>query len=59
MVITINGFWKTSPFTQFLCQTQILILEIPVVLLRLKLSSPLILNKIEIDKIPKEVSFHV
>ena len=38
---------KKSPFAQFLCQTQILILEIPHVFLWLKLSSSLTLNKIE------------
>ena len=42
----INGdLCKTSPFAQFLRQTQILILEILHVFLRLKSSSSLNLNK--------------
>ena len=49
-----NNKWVSEniPFAQFPGQTQILILEIPSVLPRLKLSSSLILNKIEIYKIP-------
>jgi len=39
--------FKTSPFAQYLRQSQILILEILNVFLRLKFASFLILNKIE------------
>jgi len=40
--------FKTPPFAQFLCQAQILILEIPHVFLWLKSSPSLTSNKIEL-----------